>query len=80
MKKFIFIMLAMVALSACTHTENQGKCADVTELKEAILKGTTDTARYDINGDGEINIADINALTASSDTTVVECDSVDKKV
>ena len=78
MKKFIFIALAVVALTACDPTAKSGKCTDIAELREAIQKGSTDTARYDINGDGEVNIADLNAFTtAKSDTTTVECDSVD---
>ena len=77
MKKFIFAALAVVALVACDPTGKVEKCTDITELQEAITKGSTDTARYDINGDGEINIADLNALMNSqpADTTTVECDS-----
>jgi hypothetical protein len=74
MKKFIFAALAVVGLISCDPTVKEGKCTDITELQEAINKGTSDTARYDINGDGEINIADINALMNSqpADSTAVE--------
>lgn len=75
MKKFIFAALAVVALVACDPTVKEGKCTDVNELQEAITKGSTDTARYDINGDGEITIADVNALVQPADSTVVENDS-----
>lgn len=75
MKKFIFAALAVVTLVACDFTNKEGKCTDVNELKEAIVKGSTDTARYDINGDGEITIADVNALIQPCDSTVTECDS-----
>lgn len=75
MKKFIFVVLAVIALASC-QPEKQEKCTDVSELQEAILKGSTDTARYDLNGDGEINIADVNMLSTPADSTVVDCDSV----
>lgn len=75
MKKFIFAVLAIVVFTACDHTAPKGKCTNVEELQEAITKGSTDTARYDINGDGEITIADINALVATqqNDSTKTEC-------
>ena len=77
MKKLVFAILAICALVACDHPSKQGKCNDLTELQEAILNNTTDTARYDLNGDGEINIADINYLisTMQSDSTKVKTDT-----
>ena len=80
MKKFIFAALAVVALVSCDPTVKEGKCTDLSELKEAVLNNSTDTARFDLNGDGEINVADINMLinnSAPADSTKVECDEAD---
>lgn len=66
MKKFIFAAALIMLATACDPTPK--KCTDLSELQEAVLKGSTDTLRYDLNGDGEINIADINYLLSQSET------------
>lgn len=77
MKKFMFIALAVLAFTACDPTTSVSKCSDVNELKEAITKGSTDTARYDLNGDGEITVADLNFLIhATNDSTKVAKDTI----
>ncbi len=73
MKKFIFAAAAMLALTACNS--NEGKCTDVKELQEAIVTGSTDTLKYDLNGDGEVTIADINVLV--NDSTATDSTAVD---
>jgi hypothetical protein len=65
MKKFIFAAALIMLATACDPTPK--KCTDLSELQEAVLKGSTDTLRYDLNGDGEINIADINYLLSQSE-------------
>lgn len=66
MKNLIFAILAIFALVSCDpSTKTEGKCTDLNELQEAILNNTSDTARYDLNGDGEINIADLNLLISN---------------
>jgi hypothetical protein len=77
MKKVIFAILAVIGLVACDPTVQSGKCSDVAELQEAIVKGSSDTARYDLNGDGEINIADINFLLKSQAVDSVAVESND---
>lgn len=68
MKKFIFAAALIMLATACDPTPK--KCTDLTELQEAILAGSTDTTKYDLNGDGEINIADVNFLLAQKNTKV----------
>lgn len=65
MKKFIFAAALIMLATACDPTPK--KCTDLSELQEAVLKGSTDTLRYDLNGDGEINIADINYLLSQTE-------------
>lgn len=66
MKKFIFAAALIMLATACDPTPK--KCTDLSELQEAVLKGSTDTLRYDLNGDGEINIADINYLLSQTES------------
>jgi len=60
MKKFIFAAALIMLATACDPTPK--KCSDLSELQEAVLNGSTDTTKYDLNGDGEISIADVNLL------------------
>jgi hypothetical protein len=62
MKKFILAVALIAVATACDPTPK--KCSDLGELQEAVLNGSTDTAKYDLNGDGEITIADVNHLLA----------------
>lgn len=72
MKKFILCLSALFVLTACDPS-TPSKCSDPNELKEAIVAGSTDTARFDLNGDGEITIADLNVLVSNeNDTTKVD--------
>ena len=70
MKKFIFA-LALFTLVSCDPTPKPGKCSDPAELKDAILNHSTDTARYDLNGDKEITVADLDYLITHSQTDSV---------
>lgn len=77
MKNLVFAVLAMFVLLSCDPTSNTpGKCNDLNELQEAIIKGSNDTARYDLNGDGEITIADINFLIEQMRTDTTKVDTV----
>lgn len=76
MKKLIFAILAVCVLSSCDPTVKDTKCNDITELQEAILQNSTDTVRYDLNGDGEITIADVNFLIDKMRADSVRVDSV----
>lgn len=81
MKKFILAVALVAVATACDPTPK--KCSDLGELQEAVLKNSTDTAKYDLNGDGEVTIADINYLLAqqgakaSIDSLAVDSASVD---
>ena len=79
MKKLIFISL--IALAACNPavketTPQEGKCDDIAEMKEVLLDGTTNIERYDLNGDGEVTIADLNYLIDAQSSKTNDCDSV----
>lgn len=76
MKKLIFAALAVCVLSSCDPTVKDTKCNDLTEMQEAILQNSTDTARYDLNGDGEVTIADLNFLTDKLRNDSTSVDSV----
>lgn len=81
MKKFILAVALIAVATACDPTPK--KCSDLGELQEAVLHNSTDTAKYDLNGDGEITIADVNYLLAQQgakaqiDSLVVDSTSVD---
>lgn len=63
MKKFILAVALIAVATACDPTPK--KCSDLGELQEAVLKHSVDTAKYDLNGDGEITIADVEFLVAN---------------
>lgn len=76
MKKLIFAAFAVCMLVACHPS---GKCSDPADMEQAILTGSTDTAKYDLNGDGVVNISDLNLLLPDStkvDTTKVDTTKV----
>lgn len=74
MKKLIFAVAIIAIAAACDPTPK--KCSDLTELQEAVLHNSTDTAKYDLNYDGEVNVADvdylINQQTVASDSTATD--------
>ena len=76
MKKLILAALAVCVLSSCDPTVKDTKCNDVTELQDAVLHNSTDTARYDLNGDGEVTIADVNFLVDKLRNDSISVDNV----
>lgn len=77
MKKLLFAVALIAIATACDPTPK--KCSDLTELQEAVLHNSTDTAKYDLNYDGEVNVADVdylisqqNAVTDSVTTDTVK--------
>lgn len=69
MKKLIFAVAALVAMTSCHlfGDKNVEKCDNVEELQKAVTEASTDTARYDINGDGKVDAQDVDFLKAKAE-------------
>ena len=66
MKKLFFVVAALVAMTSCDWFGHKTveKCSNVEELQNAVAEASTDTARFDLNGDGAVDSLDIEFLNA----------------
>ena len=71
MKKLFFAVAALVAMTSCDWFGHKTaeKCDNMDELQKAVTEASTDTARFDLNGDGNVDSLDIEFFQTKAQET-----------